>query len=222
MKRPALLALLLSIPLFLTAACTLTGGGGTDVGNPEMTARVSGSLKHRDGSPAPFIPIHLRPEAFLTNPDSLPVQEGKKIQDGFSDTQGFFTFDSVPVGEYRIEAMDSISHGAVLDIVADGKTELMEIGPMILDSTGSIAGRINYVRPIKNGYPKIIIAVYGSDRWTAATLDGQFMLSDLPPGKYKLHVSTNTDSDTTFTAEFPETELHAGERDSVGSVDLGR
>lgn len=218
MKR--LLPALLTLTLFLLAACL--SGGGTDVGNPEVAARVTGSLQHQDGSPAALISIHLRPEAFLTNPDSLPLPDGKSVQDGFSDTQGFFTFDSVPKGEYRLEAVESEDRGAVLEISADGKQDHLALGPMILDATGSITGHINYLRPIKVGPPKIIIAVYGSNRWTASTINGQFTFSNLPPGSYTLHVSTNTDSDTTFTAEFPPLVLHAGESVSVGSVDLGQ
>jgi hypothetical protein len=206
--------------LLSVSGCEMVQGGGTDVGNPDLSMRVSGSLRNVDGTPAALKPIHLRPKSHLGNPDA-PAAPDASIQDRISDTQGFFTFDSVPKGEYRIEAMDSQSHGALFEFVADGKNAALSIGNLVLDSTGTITGQINYVRPIKVGYPKIIIAVYGTDRWTAATLDGKFTLSDLPPGRYKLHASTNTDSDTTFTAEFPETELHAGENASVGSVDLG-
>jgi hypothetical protein len=173
-----------------------------------------------DGSPAALKVVHLRPKNYLGNPDT-PAAPDASIQDRLSDTQGYFTFDSVPKGEYRIEAMDSHSHGVQFEFTADGKNGTLSVGSLVLDSAGTLSGRINYVRPIKVGYPKIIIAVYGTDRWTAATEDGKFTLSDLPPGRYKLHASTNTDSDTTFTAEFPETELHAGENASVGSVDLG-
>jgi hypothetical protein len=212
--------LLLSIaPLPFVTGCEMVQGGGTDIGNPDL--RVSGSLKNLDGTPAALKPIHLRPKAHLGNPDAY-IAADSSIQDGFSDTQGFFSFDSVPnKGEYRIEAMDSASRGAVFEFAADGKSATLSVGNLVLDVTGSISGQINYVRPIKVGYPKIVVAVYSMDRWTAATEDGRFTLSDLPPGRYRLHVSTNTDSDTTFTAEFPETELHAGENASVGSVDLG-
>ncbi|MDB5103856.1 MAG: hypothetical protein JWP91_1545 [Fibrobacteres bacterium] len=201
------------------SGCNLSPGGGTDVGNPEVTARVSGSLVRLDGSPAPLIPVKLRPKAFLTNPDSASAPSGRSVQDGVTDTQGFFTFDSVPQGDYRIEAMDTGSHGAMAEFSADGRASRINLAPERMDTTGSMTGKVNYLGPIKSVFPKVIIAVYGTDRWTAANNAGEFTLSDLPPGKYTLRISTT--AGTGFTAMVPETGLTAGGRASVGTVDLG-
>jgi hypothetical protein len=198
--------------------CNLSPGGGTDVGNPEVT-RVTGSLKRADGTPAPFIQIQLRPNAFLSNPDSAPALTVHSIQDKSTDTQGFFTFDSVPRGDYRIRAMDSNALGAVMEFTADGSTVKMTLAPAILDTTGSISGKVIYRGPSRPTVPKILVAVYGMDRWTLANNAGDFTLSDLPPGRYKLRIST--DVGTVLTAIVPETELTAGGKASVGSVDLG-
>ena len=205
---------------FLAAALAgCLAGGGTDVGNPEF-ARVTGSLKNGDGSPAPVIALHLRTRDHLAPPDSLapPPAESGIAQDRLTDSQGFFTFDSVPRGEYRIEAKDTLGTGALIDISVDGKTARIALDPAFLDRTGSLAGKINYLAPlpVRGQYPKVRIAAYGTDRATFATSDGSFILSDLPPGAYRLHVSSDT-----LSAEVPETAVTAGGRTEVGTVDLG-
>lgn len=191
-------------------------GGGTDVGNPEM--RITGSIKHLDGSPAADIPLHLRPQTHLSSPDTnqTPSPAGRTMQDGRTDTQGFFVFDSVPKGEYRIEAMDTNGRGAVIEVSVVGESPRLELKPAFLDSTGTLAGQINYLGEIKGGYPKITIAVYGMDRATFATYTGAYVLSDLPPGIYKLHISYDT-----YHANAPATNLAAGQKVTVGKVDLG-
>ena len=205
----------------LPTGCQLTPGGGTDVGNPEMSIRVTGSIRHMDGSPGSGIPLHLRPSSHLGTPDTAEARAPSDSfqQDGRTDTQGFFTFDSVPKGVYRIEAMDTNGRGAVIELDADGKTANLTLNPAILDSTGSITGHINYLRTITVGYPKITIAVYGMDRATFATKDGNYTLSDLPPGKHKVRITDN--SDTTLTIVLPDITLVAGQNVTAGSVDLG-
>lgn len=211
------LAALLCVSAFLPTACNL--GGGTDVGNPDFSARISGSIKHRDGSPAALVPIHLRPKAFLSNPDSAPGQAGKAVQDGFSDTQGFFTLDSVPRGDYRIEAIDTSGRGAIMEVSQDGRSDLLTLAPVFIDTTGWISGKVIYRGPAQSPPPKIIIAVYGMDRWTAATIGGDFTLSGLPPGKYSLHISTM--ANTGLTTLISDVALDAGGRVSLETVDLG-
>jgi hypothetical protein len=201
----------------LTVGCQLTPGGGTDVGNPEMV-RVTGSIRHMDGSPAQDLPLHLRPESHLGAPDSThpaPAANGS-LQEGHTDSQGFFTFDSVPKGEYRIEAMDTNGRGAVIPLKADGTVPSIVLNPAFLDSTGSLAGRINYLGTDK--LTKIAVEVYGTDRTTFATIDGNFTLSDLPPGKYRLHIATASGSSS---VDVPETEVKAGGSAQIGTVDLG-
>lgn len=209
----ASLLALASLPL----GCQITPGGGTDVGNPEML-RVTGSIKHLDGTPAQDIPLHLRPESHLGTPDSAhpaPASDGA-LQEGHTDSQGFFSFDSVPKGEYRIEAMDTNGRGAVIALHADGTVPNIVLNPAFLDSTGSLAGRVNYLGTDK--LTKIAVEVYGMDRTTFATIDGNFTLSDLPPGKYRLHLVTASGS---ASVDVPETEVKAGGAAQIGTVDLG-
>jgi hypothetical protein len=198
--------------------CNAPPGGGTDVGNPET---VSGSLRRAGGGPAPWIQVQLRPRAFLSNPESLAaaVPSEHAIQDRFTDTQGFFRFDSVPKGDYCIQAYDTSSHGATMLFSVDGTSDRMILAPATMDTTGSITGTINYRGPPRIGFPKVIIAVYGMDRWTAANDSGEFTLSDLPPGKYSLRISTP--SNASLLTAVAETNLAAGGKASVGMVDLG-
>jgi hypothetical protein len=213
---PAALAALLAVALVL--GCNAPPGGGTDVGNPET---VSGSLRRVNGEPAPWIQVQLRPRAFLSNPESLAaaVPPQHSIQDRKTDTQGFFQFDSVPKGDYCIQAFDTSSHGATMLFSVDGTGDRITLAPAIMDTTGSISGTIAYRGPDRPGFPKVIIAVFGMDRWTAANDAGEFILSDLPPGKYTLRISTPTNA--ALIATVPEKTLSAGGKVSVGTVDLG-
>lgn len=210
------LAALLAASLLI--GCNAPPGGGTDVGNPET---VSGSLRRMNGEPAPWIQVQLRPKAFLSNPESLTsvVPPEHSIQDRKTDTQGFFQFDSVPKGDYCIQAFDSSSHGATVLFSVDGTSDRMILEPAIMDTTGSISGKINYLGPARPGFPRVIIAVFGMDRWTAANDSGEFTLSDLPPGKYSLRISTPSSASLITTV--PEANLAAGGKFNVGTVDLG-
>jgi hypothetical protein len=218
---PLLAAAFLTCLAFLAplSGCNLAPGGGTDVGNPEVTSRVSGSLIRPDGTPAPWIPIQIRPKAFVSDPDSLQNPSAGVVPDQITDTQGFFTFDSVPKGDYRIQAMDTSSHGATMEFTVDGHTPRINLAAAHLDTTGSISGKINYRGPPKPIFPKIIIAVYGTDRWTIANDAGDFTLSEMPPGTYKLSISMPGNS--ALKTIVPETGLAAGGKASVGTVDLG-
>lgn len=210
---PALgaLALLSSV----LAGCL--AGGGTDVGNPEF-ARVTGSLKNRNGSPASGIALHLRTRDHLVSPDGhapAPARSGAS-QDQRTDSQGFFAFDSVPAGDYRIEAGDDLGTGALIDVAVGPKAGSVSLSPAYLDSTGSLSGKINYRGSVWPVFPKITIAAYGTDRFTYATSDGSYILNDLPPGAYRLHITADT-----LAVEVPEIQVTAGGRSQAGTVDLG-
>jgi hypothetical protein len=116
--------------------------------------------------------------------------------------------------------MDTNGRGAVIEVTADGKARQVDLKPAFLDSTGTLTGQINYLGPINGGYPKITIAVYGLDRATLATKTGTYVLSDLPPGKYKLRISMTAPA--AFQADLPETTLEAGKKSTLATVDLGQ
>lgn len=205
----------------LLAGCELSSGGGTDVGNPEF-ARVTGSLRHGDGSPAADILLHLRARDHWASPDSgtqVPLAAAAETSaDKRTDSQGFFAFDSVPKGTYRIEGTDGGGLGILIEVDVDGKAARIALAPAFLGATGSIAGKINYLGVIPRVYPKITVAAYGTDRATFTTNDGSYILSDLPEGSYKLHISMAGDS---LSAEVPEVHVTAGQTAQAGTVDLG-
>lgn len=215
--RALLAGLALGVAAFALALSGCMQGGGTDVGNPE----IRGSIRHLDGTPAADIPLHLRPLTHLGSPDTtaVPSPAGGILQDGRTDTQGFFQFDSVPEGDYRIEAMDTNGRGAVIELRVDGTSPRVDLKPAFLDSTGSLSGQINWLGESAGGYPKITIAVYGMDRTTFATKSGAFVLSDLPPGKHRLHI--NITAKPEIQTEVAETLLGAGQNVNLGTVDLG-
>lgn len=201
------------------SACNL--GGGTDVGNPDLaSARVNGSLLRTDGTPASWVQIRLRPKTFLSNPDSLPAPDHKAIQDRITDTQGFFTFDSVPKGDYRVQAFDTAFHGVIMEFTADGRTARITLAAATLDTTGAITGKVAYNLPPRTLFPKIYIAVFGMDRWTIANDAGDYVLSDLPPGKYSLSITTTVNA-TVLSTTVSDIALPAGGKASAGTADLG-
>ncbi|MEO6094316.1 MAG: hypothetical protein ABIW76_01095 [Fibrobacteria bacterium] len=220
------------VPAFTTAtalalwaiAAVLAGcivGGGTDVGNPDLVAaRVSGSLLQADGTPAPWVHIRLRPKTFLSNPDSLQAADGKAIQDRLTDTQGFFSFDSVPKGDYRIQAFDTASQGVTREFTVDGNTPRMTLASATMGTTGAITGKVAYLGSTKAGFPKIYIAVFGIDRWTIANEAGDYTLSDLPQGEYSLSITTTVNA-TVFSTKAVGIILPAGGEISAGTVNLG-
>jgi hypothetical protein len=218
-RRPLLpAAAVLAAWAGLLAGCEIAGGG-TDVGNPEFV-RVTGSLRSQDPahSPVADFPLRLRPRNHWETPDSPAAAPGGPSQDRRTDSQGFFAFDSVPRGQYRIEGTDSSGQGALIEVEVDGKSSRIALEPVLLARSGSIAGTINYLGPSTRLYPKIAIAARGTDHATYATSDGSFVLSDLPPGTYSLHISTASDS---MATDVQSIQVLAGMRSQAGTVVLG-
>jgi hypothetical protein len=210
-----ILGFALPAALAATFVAGCMAGGGTDVGNPEFL-RVTGSLKYTDGSTIQDLPVHLRSREYLHDPAGIASSFSGFALDRNTDSQGFFTFDSVPRGQYRIEATDSAGKGILIDLDAASGNSRIALAPAVLETTGTLAGSINYRGAIGSVYPKIAVAVYGTDRMTYALSDGSFILSNLPAGAYRLRIFTDS-----LSVEVPETRVEAGGRAEVGPVDLG-
>ena len=140
------------------------------------------------------------------------------MQDGLSDTQGFFSFDSVPIGDYRVEAIDTASRGAMASVIVDGKSQQVVVADLKVDTTGWIIGNVDYLGSTQSKF-KITIAIYGLERWTYAISGGDFTLSALPVGKYTLRISSS--GTPPLSTQLKDVEVKAGVRTPVDTVVLG-
>lgn len=187
MKRPFPLALLLAL---LLGGCL--GGGGTDVGNPDiLSARVSGALRQSDGTPAAWVDLRLRPSDYVPGPGGLPpATVGDSLQDGRTDSQGFFTFEKVPRGEYVLEAHDGRRKGTLITFTVTGADPRIDLPPAGLDTTGTLHGTV----ALAGGPDSTVlrVEVLGLERYTLANDVGEFVLEDLPAGTYALRFSAAT------------------------------
>lgn len=160
-------------------------GGWTDT---ETGTKISGVIRE-EGAAAAGARVSLRPADYLakdpTQPDSSGPRRGA-ILDVVSDDEGRFTFDSVPQGEYLIEAVKG-GRGALIPFGVEDNADDVNLVAAHLSPLGRIQGRVMF----SDGAPgAALVRVYGLERAVLADpATGAFTVPDLPAGTLDLHVS---------------------------------
>jgi hypothetical protein len=161
------------------------GGGGS-----EAVALTAG-FANPDGTPAAGIRVRLRPARFLA--DTLAASQGGgseviglagTIRDAFTDANGMVHLDSVPRGEYLLEANDSAGHALLLPAMVTGDRDSFFLPAAKLQPTGAVTG--SFVSP--EGFTgSTWVQIYGLDRVAKAdSATGKFRMDGLPGGTYTL------------------------------------
>ena len=117
------------------------GGGGS-----EAVALTAG-FTNADGTPAAGIRVRLRPKQFLADTLGVPPPGGGAeaglagtVRDAFTDAKGRVHLDSVPRGEYLLEANDSAGHALLIPAMVTGDSDAFFLPEAELKSTGSVTG----------------------------------------------------------------------------------
>jgi hypothetical protein len=111
-----------------------------------------------------------------------------------TDAQGVFRFEDVAVNAHRVRvALEAVPADLVFADLAERTTAVGPYGDSVVNfrvvQAGRIAGRVTY---IDNTPATDIRIVATGDRDTFSELNGNFLLGDLPPGSYELHIDTET------------------------------
>jgi hypothetical protein len=111
-----------------------------------------------------------------------------------TDAQGMFRFDDVAANAHRLRvSLETVPADLVFADLAERTTAVAPYGDSVVNfrvvKAGRIAGRVTYA---DNTPATDIRIVATGDRDTFSELNGNFLLSDLPPGAYELRVDTQT------------------------------
>lgn len=153
-------------------------GTGSQTGNSVVAGRVvlADSLTGAAG-----VPVFLRPIGW-TRSDSATLQS---VRHAKTDSLGYYRFDSVPLGGYRIEARDA-ARGWTRTLHAAGLP--LELPKGFVQPFGSLRVELDPVDTILGGR----LEIYGLDKSIAipssSTTDFYLRLDSLPPGLHTVRI----------------------------------
>jgi hypothetical protein len=207
LKQIAALSLL-AIAAFLRCSGNPTevaqGGGGS-----EAVALV-GTFSYGDKQPAVQARIHLRPRYFLS--DTGRIAKDSKGFDAVTDANGSFRLDSLPPGEYFLEASDAGALGILIPCTLTGETAVVHLDTTKLVPTGAVTGSIV---PPEGFAGRTYVQVYGLERKVKAdSATGKFNLEGLPQGTYTLRAVYSA-------AVVDPREIDSVESKSADTTDIG-
>jgi hypothetical protein len=172
--------------------------GGTDTGNP----RVSGVLYNKDGSRARNALVRLVPADY--NPRSgMPAP----VDSAITNDTGRYSFDSLPTNFYNVLGSSSgaVSFQDSVVIVASTRTA---VPPDTLKDPGTLRGVVR-LQP-GDDCRTIFLIVMGTTVWPVQPDSlGNFLLSNMAEGEYRLRVISTLDQyqplDMVFTIQAGKT-----------------
>jgi hypothetical protein len=203
-----MLTAIVSLAVFWVIHCTAPvevvdgGASGTDVGFCKVLGAVTDTL----GQPIAGGLVRLRPFDYIVGREEEDVVK----RDVYSDVEGCFIIDSVPVGHYTVECLSPDSLGETVDCVIDSLDTVAVLPSATLRPMASIIG--NSVGEKVQGEADRSVQVIGLERSTPIDNEGDFRLT-VPWGWCRLNLHgidpDNADIDTMMY-------LRPGENKKIG------
>lgn len=229
----------LAVLALLVSGCGDTRVVGSEIGNPT----IAGVILNPDGSPAAGAMVSLRRKDYVAmgigetlirsevEPEIWLAKKGVFKADVETDAKGRFKIDSVDTGSYRIEVIDALGKGVLLDVAVTLDSGKIELPAGTARANGSISGTLRTLDPAAAQY---IAWVRGVERAAlVSSVDGRFTLPNCPAGVYTLYfgcldrgclskevpnvtveVGTAVEMDTVFLQTF-STEIYAAWKSSM-------
>jgi SdrD B-like domain len=134
-------------------------------------------------------------------PDVRVWRDGEVM--ALTDARGYYRFDNVDAGAHTIRAeLAGVPAGFVFAGSSEHTLAVMPNHENRRDfrviKTGQIEGKVTYMdysadseRPVESGFPDAHLLATG-DRDTYSEGNGSFLLGDLPPGQYEIHLDPAT------------------------------
>jgi hypothetical protein len=160
-------------------SCSLSslGGSGSEAPNSLMVIAEPG---HVYGVSEPEVSVE------LYAPDYVPYNDSGFHAATFSDENGRFDFGRVDTGVYNVTVNDaSAGRGAFLAGIDAGGAQGSDTSWSSIDSAGSISGIVQDTSGAV--YPSLPLYIPGSPFFAVTDADGYFVLSDVPPGDFRLY-----------------------------------
>lgn len=176
---------------FLLLNCTPTTPDYT--GNLSQTGNgiVAGIVYQSDGkTPAESAGVVIHGKDFFADTTENP---SKSINTIFTDADGKFTLCPIDTGAYVIEISDSNNNRCLIDSVhVISLHTCLNLRPAILKPAGAVKGLISLS---EGGDPrKVLVLVFGIDRFARVDTDGSFRISNLAEGRYDLRFISSLDN----------------------------
>jgi hypothetical protein len=178
------------------AGLSLLGGCGdrTDVAggwiDTETGKKVSGIIRREDGSPAVGALVQLRPMDYLGHEpgtgDSLGLSAaGGSILDQVCDSAGRYGFDSVAVGQYRLESRDQEIKAVQIRFEVKTPDQRLHLPAATVRPVGSITGRVRFSDDVPG---PALVRIRGLERAVLADpATGVYTFGNIPEGTYSLY-----------------------------------
>ncbi len=197
------------VGLFIILGCSSGNRvtGTSDESDLEFTSSLSGRLVDGKGAPAESASVSL-----LVNGSEEP----DPVRTVLADSTGFYHFDSIPFGHYRILGQKAAYSGDTLSLLSDiiEYTKSIYIGIDTLDVPGTIIGRVNIPDA---GYGSLVfVTVYDSYHMGIAESDSLFTIKKVPRGVHTLKFYTPFTADTLIGG----VEVYGGDTTDIGFVQL--
>ncbi len=153
-----------------------TAKGGTAV---ETTNGISATLYLSHGAPAAFAAVHIRTETYLPYPsnDASNTNQSFDVQ---CDSNGFFSIDSLPIGNYILWA--TLDSEAIMMSLSKSKSPILLADSLQLKPTVRASGVI--LLPPSQTTALVVIPGTTISTWTNS--QGEFEFQGLPQGTFEV------------------------------------
>ncbi|MDD5674301.1 MAG: DUF1349 domain-containing protein [Chitinivibrionales bacterium] len=178
------------IALGLLVRCSLApvaAGPGT---GSETTNGITAAIVRSNGAPAAGALVRLRRSDWATPLPALAKSAALSGADALTDSNGQFRISDVDPGAYMIEVNDGKS-AAVLMACTLGTKTTADLGVDTLRSYATIIGAVDTISPTGTQF---FVQVSGLEKLVIVGVDGQYRLTDLPPGVFSLRIVSNAGS----------------------------
>ncbi len=189
MNWPGKVLSLLAIALY---GCTGSGSepaGSGITGTKTGSETTSGIVATLSGQPVSGARVSIYSDTFASaKSDALPVRAAT------TDANGFYKFDTIPVGKYFVAVNDFESQSARSNVYTrlTNSIEIKDtLDTLVLDTACAVFGRIVLYN---NDDPRTVdIFVRGSSFFAQPDIGGNFNFGHMPKGVYELRVRSTLD-----------------------------
>lgn len=169
---------------------------------PEIERRrIEGQVARPRASPAEEPSAAAGYEVVLRPAPEVPALSGAVVRRALSDATGRFVLDELVLARYRVEILPPWARGGSWPVLAAGELEVSRTSPggeLTFElQVGELAGELIEARglPLEGALIEVF-ALEAQDpsgahlAWPPTVTDawGRFLVGDLPPGRYGLHL----------------------------------
>lgn len=201
----------ITIIVVLISLINCSGPGVSGATSETTNGQVSSVVINEDGFAVSNADVFVYKEDALRFLDDSNIEASAK-----TDSNGFFTIDSLDSVNYNIEIVDSMGYRAQVFVTFDSLTGLHEINDVEqiqLRQAGRLYGTVEH-----NSFERVYVQAYGLHRIVEADTSGYFVFTDLPHGGITIKILT----DSGIVVEDKDTfEVKTSESTNCGQYSTG-